>query len=799
MGAVAARARALLRTNVRATLVLAVLAGFAGGFVLAAWSAARRGTTSFDRFLTATAPPDLMIGLCAPDATAHQLQTNTCPPYDPVTETARIRKFPSVEAAGRGALVFGFYELGGQIQHGPISVVVGDGDFPTLDGTPVVVEGRRADPTRADEIVIPEEAARLYDVEVGDVIDFTPDRADRSRGRDTAHLNVVGRVRTAADLAAGVDPTASALSVSIPYAGPAFWDRYGRGALTTGTIFAFVRTSGHSSGKVDPALRRAYGDRAQSATARHADEERNVDDAIRYETTALLVVALAAAAAWVVFVGQALVRQSTREQSDANTLIALGMTRAQLISSAALRAVPVAALATLIAVLTSVGSSSVTPIGRAGRAEVHAGIDVDVLVAAVGAVALFAATVASVAAAGATIGARSRRRSARIASHSGRRLLMPIVALAGTSFLGSSRRRGLAIRTGATTAIAIAVAATGLGLLASLRHLNAHPRNYGTSWDALLINAGDDTEFDADTYPKALSAVRDDPDVLDAGAFQYNGDAAIHGKNVIIVGTWTVKGPPRPWMVITGGRAPHNEREIALGPKTARDLGLHIGDRTDVHLSGANGATTDYVVVGVALFYDGMRVGPGEGGFVDLGQLGDARTRIASVLSVRASVSRPEWHTIRSANIVVVPAPPPPGVRNLNLVNDVPSVIAAIVGLLAVAALAHAIVTLAHAHQRSLAVLRALGCTRQQIEEALASAAIAIVAIGIVVGVPIGLVAQHVIWSTLEANIGFSSPWFTSVIPIVVVGGALPIAATVGATQGRAASKRSATESLGIE
>ena len=76
------------------------------------------------------------------------------------------------------------------------------------------------------------------------------------------------------------------------------------------------------------------------------------------------------------------------------------------------------------------------------------------------------------------------------------------------------------------------------------------------------------------------------------------------------------------------------------------------------------------------------------------------------------------------------------------------------------------------------------------------SAALTIVTIGVMLGIPLGLAAQRSLWSTLETNIGFVSPWYANWLPVVVVALAFPVAAAIGAAQGALGSQQATADAL---
>ncbi len=164
-------AAAILRGAWRTTLVLAVLAGVAGGLVLAGWSAVRRGATSIERFEQSVGEADLTVATCGPDG-RFDLDAGGCAvPYLPFAERDRIAAIPGVEAAGVGAIFPLWYsgpklpdEAGGGVW------AMADGTFPTAMGTPVVVDGRMFDPESPDEMLVTEDVVAVSGIGVGDTL-----------------------------------------------------------------------------------------------------------------------------------------------------------------------------------------------------------------------------------------------------------------------------------------------------------------------------------------------------------------------------------------------------------------------------------------------------------------------------------------------------------------------------------------------------------------------------------------------------------------------------------------------------
>jgi len=70
MAAVWFRFRAELRSRWKAMVVIALLAGFAGGVALAAYAGARRTESAFSRLLVATRATDVLVNPDNSDQTA---------------------------------------------------------------------------------------------------------------------------------------------------------------------------------------------------------------------------------------------------------------------------------------------------------------------------------------------------------------------------------------------------------------------------------------------------------------------------------------------------------------------------------------------------------------------------------------------------------------------------------------------------------------------------------------------------------------------------------------------------------
>ena len=90
----------------------------------------------------------------------------------------------------------------------------------------------------------------------------------------------------------------------------------------------------------------------------------------------------------VLLVGQALARQVLLDEADLTILAGLGMSRAQIVAVAVLRAALAGMAGGVLAVAVAVAASPLMPVGLARQAEISPGISADALVLAAGFCAL---------------------------------------------------------------------------------------------------------------------------------------------------------------------------------------------------------------------------------------------------------------------------------------------------------------------------------------------------------------------------------------------------------------------------
>jgi predicted lysophospholipase L1 biosynthesis ABC-type transport system permease subunit len=192
------------------------------------------------------------------------------------------------------------------------------------------------------------------------------------------------------------------------------------------------------------------------------------------------------------------------------------------------------------------------------------------------------------------------------------------------------------------------------------------------------------------------------------------------------------------------------------------------------------------VLPGLGNYPGGDKTSPGDGALVTAGALRALAPAFtfsrnvvrlengADVTAVREQVSEhigagPDDFRVRGVQR-------PADIVDLDRVRSTPLILAAMLGLLGAATIAHALVTTIRRRRRDLAMLKTLGFTRRQVSSAIAWQASTIAVLAVVIGVPLGVALGRAAWSLLATSIGvLSEPavaWLAVALalPILLVG-----------------------------
>ncbi len=618
----------------------------------------------------------------AADAVAFPSQVNVTHP-----NWNRLRARPEVASVAVWDLLFG-NEDG---QPGGLIFGSADGTYLGKVDKPVVVEGRMFNPRSPDEVVIDENAVGQVPP-VGGTFTYQfyahnqPNETGQPQG-PTVTMHVVGVVREVPEF---LFVTEGQVLVS-----PGFMSRYG--SQVTGDENAEIVLR-HGSADM-AALRHdvntliAHGTPVLDVLA----TSRRVTTTLSVETIALLLLAGAIFLGGGILVAQVLERSASTIADDADPLRAFGMSRAQLGMATGLSHLVTVAVATPIAFGVALLASEHFPIGLGRHIDPDVGYHVDWTVIGPGIVL----TVAIVVVASVLIGRGSRfRRQGSYKSPGVLRQWAPIAIGLGITMAfepGRGRRRIPVVPALLAAVVAVMGVVASLTIDQGITTALAHPELAGITFDAGV------------TPSLSAQTGRNISPELARRLSKRNGvvAAAVVDRTVINVGS---VGAPvfsvRPIagasvtpvaFTVLSGRAPLDRTEADIGPATAKDLHLGIGDSVAVGPEHAQ-----VRIVGEALFPsdvhsefdEGLWLAPAQFNAVvpPIGPEGsetDERlvaVRFPSDTSLRTNIGHLQSKLGPLASDISPPLPPVE-LTNLQNVRALPQVLAGFLGLIAVAAL----------------------------------------------------------------------------------------------------------------
>jgi hypothetical protein len=757
MGGVGLLARAALRGGWRGALVVALLIGIAGGAVLTAWAGARRTSSAFERARAESKSPDVLASAVYDFTSGH------------VPDISDLTRLPQLQTAGRlsGIGLAPYDATGKPVDIGLLAVA------PTSDEPlhailrPQLISGRY--PVAADEVTVSREAvsdlARLgIAVHVGSRVrvayfafqDVATDAADAFH---PIELRVVGIAQTPEQRFASVQTGRREVVLS-----EAFGLRHRDSAgfhLVVGRL-----APGHDAASFIRAARAAHPDVDLGFQTR--DQNIGQYNALaRPYVDALRLFALIAGLASLLVVGQALVRQERADARAVAAVRALGLRHAESAAAVAARSLVSIAAGLVLAAVGATIASRWFPIGPARLVTIDRHFSVDgwataqfLLVAAVGlgAIVLASALVATRTVDHAPAAAR------RVRALSELRFQPPAWTGVRRAFADVGGDKPSAAATIGGLVVAAATVAAALTFAFGLDKFVTEPARWGWHWDA-IYDAGDNA-FDLEAVATMVRA----PEVrgLTVGA---RGAVTSNGRTSVAYGLDVRKGAVGP--DVQRGRLPRRASEIALAPRTLTAFRTHVGG--SVPLATPDGKTVAYHVVGT------VAVPPS----LDLSDL--QRLGYGAVLT-GAGLRRVEPHVAPSFALLDLPrgfddlrrldrawsqfggrlahTEIPVEISSYAHVRSTPIVLAALLALLGLGVLAHALALSARADRAQFAVLRSLGFLRRQVMASMSWQATALLSVGGGVGVLLGVATGRWLWHRFVEDLGLTAG---AVVPVLAL------------------------------
>ncbi len=330
-------------------------------------------------------------------------------------------------------------------------------------------------------------------------------------------------------------------------------------------------------------------------------------------------------------------------------------------------------------------------------------------------------------------------------------------------------RRAVPVRSAILGAAVGVLGVAGVAVVtSSLDALVDEPARWGWTWSSTP---------EMDDQDRVRDSIADD-DRLAAAAFL--DQAAVDLGDVEVTGNALEQLRGATELTLRRGAYPTGAGEVAVGRRTAEDLGLSIGDT--VEASTPEGGV-ELTVVGEVVLPINDNASPGEG--VLLTPEGLDRVRSSDgfetlLLTYPEGVAGRDLEreleedyelTFSSYSRASVPG----DVSNLDGVRTMTVVLGGFFAVLAVVGLAHLLAISSRRRRVDFAVLRALGMRRRQIRRSVALQAVVITMVGLVLGLPAGLVVGRASWRLMVTDVGVvddpTQPWalLVLVVPAVLV------------------------------
>lgn len=786
-------ARASLRGRLVGIVALAILAGATAGLAMAATDGARRSLTAIDRTHDATLQPD---ALALPSRLGFDWTgIEGLPEVDAIALFA-ITPICAVEVADP-------FELCAA----PPADRKGGVDIDVLD----VAVGRAPAPDAPDEVLVNGLAAERYDLELGSRLPVsgpTPDqwRLSFEEGifpetfeGPVVEVEVVGIVERLPLVDRYLGTAEGVGEEPVLVTSPSFLEVYEFGYVTN----AMIRLApGSSVADLRAGIAEVTGD--PTVPVRDVAQDRaRLERSTQVEATALALFALAVTAAGLVLIGQAVHRLVQAGVPDAAALPPLGATPTQHRAALAVPGLVTAAIGSLVALLTAVALSPLFPIGLSRRIDLHSGIHLDAVVLVVG---TFAAGALGVAVSwGAAVRATRARPAPATPSWVAagiRALGLPLpVDLGSRAALVAGRGRAALPARPALVGAAVGVlgVVAAVTFQAGLDDAAEHPNLAGRTWDLLMYLPGGTPEQE-EAAAGMVAGVSADPDVAGTATVTRAG-IELGGETV---SAWSFEpAEGRVERAVLSGRMPSSADEATLGASTARSLGVGVHDTV---VASTVSGHTELTVVGIGLLPEQ----PGHSAYDQgLWVTRDALERIdppevdnrLAVIDL-ADGADPDDVMARfhEAELPVEAPLPISATSNILAVRSLPLVLAAFLVVLAIAALAHSLWSTVSRRRRDLAVLRAIGMTPAQVRVSVASQATAVGVVGLVAGIPLGVLVGRAAWRWVATALPlvYEAP-LALVVVAVLVPAVLVVVNVVGLRPAHLAARQRPAEVLRTE
>jgi hypothetical protein len=814
--------------------VLVLLIGLIGGVAMGSVQAGRRTQSSYPAFLASTNASDLTLSTYGAGGPASESATI----YSPKTAAA-IAHLPEVKTVESWVGVFAVpLERDGA----PDLAVSNEVNFAGSKGLyfdedrVTALQGRVANPRRANEFMTTALGASLLGVHVGQVVPIGLYTIQQSSLPGFGTPRVPPALRVDMTLTGIVEfnnqvieDDTDRLPTNMIYT-PAF-TRLVPDADTQGSWYGIQLVHGDQDiASVEQALFRVLPRGAAGFFNVTLTTEAKVERAVKPESIALAMFGLIAAFAALGIALSVIARQLRSTDEERQVLRAMGASPAGAVADALLGIVTAIAAGSLVACAIAVALSPLSPLGPI-RSVYHPGIAFDWTVLGVGVLWLLGglglgAAVLALRAAPHRLALRERLAPARPSrvAQAAAALGLPLPGVVGLQFAlepGAGRTTVPARWVLAGAAIAVTLVTATLTFSSSLNALVTHPKLYGWNWDYALQSGND-------VPPQALAALEHDPDVA-AWSGYGDPDLQLDGQTVPALtaeaGVPTV-GPP----ILAGHALDPNKPQVVLGAATLALLHTHIGASVTISFGSPNtaplylpptpakvvGTATFPAIAGSSTFAEHTSMGTGAlladrdlpAAFLRATKSPDPTLDGPSLVFVRTHAKVSPSEGLRDMDrivalaakafsrdpnavgdsVIILPVERPAEIVNYQSTGGTPVLLASGLATGAVIALAVALVATVRKRRQDLALLKTLGFTKGQLAITLTWQATVTAIVGIVIGVPVGIAAGRQLWIIFARSIDAVPEPSVPLSIILVAAGALVLANLVAAVPGRVAA-----------
>jgi hypothetical protein len=756
LGAVGLVFASELRRRWRSWLVLAALIAVVGGLVLAATAAGRRTATTFPRFVAAHGFDVYIFN------------------NQPVPGLARLPGVASVITIGNPASGQPTCACSHAID--APNFYINEVAPSALRRVVKLVAGRMPTQSSQDEVLASFNLQQNNGVHIGSVIhaplyassqvQALASGANASPSGPTVALHVVGIEAAELEFPSGQAPEYDLFTTQ------AFAHAQNQRIVVAAVYLVRLR-----HGTADLPRFAAAADRLHLVYVSNQDTAAAaVAASIHPQAVGWWVLAALAALAGLAVIGQALGRQSVVESEEYPTLSALGLPRRRLVVLGTARNVVMAFAGGAGAVVVAYLLSPLTPVGEARLAEPSTGFAFDPLVLLIGALVTVVVAVA--------LGIWPAVRASRVPTEDewvpGAYPSSVVARLATTGAPPSAVigvRRALERGRGAASIpVGSALFGTALAVLAlcatavfgaSLSHLTATPALYGSDYQLTFSNVGGG----AGNFNSELTGLEHDRAITGI-MLAARDEVSVNGVSVLAIAGEAVRGPML--LSVVSGRLPTGDNEVALGSTTLRQVHSHVGSvvRITVQLPSGGSRIASFRVVGTASFpSDAGLGGLGTGAAFTLAALlqavcppgpaqsacqrAAAANQNPAVLARVASGPRGQADIARYTAQGGVTRPTiPTSLVNFGEAVNFPLILGFVLAVFGAATLLHLLVVSVIRRRREMGLLMALGFVNRQIGATVLWQATMVAFVGLVVGIPLGIVVGRLIWTAFATNLG---------------------------------------------